>query len=302
MTVLFRDTFNRADNASSMGNGWVVDGASDPTVYGILSNQAVLKSSAFPGYNSDNVFQSIAVADCFVQLKTNVPIIAQPLQGLAGGALTFRANTTQGSKKYLTLAAQPNNTLRIEEIFGGTFSGFNAISPVIPGVSKTQDLAVYVQGSNLTVYNNGISVWSLTNIGSTFLNTPLTNKGFGFTIDHPGAMSATDFLIQDVPGITTPTITYQAVFSPGQVASSPSTFEINYIDQNGVYQTVPSYSSNNIWSLSFTGVLDNQYYVSARDIQSAYAVTVNVYENGVLVATANNSLNPNIRAGVSGTI
>lgn len=201
MTVLFHDTFNRADNPTSLGNGWVVDAAGG-VVYGIQSKQAVLETPGF-SFPGNDVLQNPGVSDCYAQLKANVPILATELPTGKNGVLVFRAGAI-GSNNFVTLYAQSNDTLKCSEINGGSFSGFDATSPVIPGISKSQNLGVFLQGGTLKVYSYGTLVWTVLNIGSVFLNTPLTNKGFGFSVDNLGTMAALDFLITDsapLPGL-----------------------------------------------------------------------------------------------------
>lgn len=93
--------------------------------------------------------------------------------------------------------------------------------------------------------------------------------------------------------------------SPAQNDHRGVNLDIDYIDQNGVTQRItgdslPSGAAG--WNISFTGTVGNQYHVAARDIQNFGIVTTTMNKNGSQVATSNNATNPNIKAGVTGTI
>lgn len=91
---------------------------------------------------------------------------------------------------------------------------------------------------------------------------------------------------------------------PSKSAQVPSVFNIGYKDANGVGQALYNYCApNNQWTISFTGTVGNLYHVKAIDIQNPNSVvTVTAYENGSSVATANNSANTTLPAGVTGTL
>lgn len=91
---------------------------------------------------------------------------------------------------------------------------------------------------------------------------------------------------------------------PSKSAQTPSVFNIGYKDVNGNGQALYNYCApNNQWTTSFTGTVGNLYNLKAIDIQNPNSVvTVTVYENGSVVATANNSTNTTLSAGVTGTL
>ena len=91
---------------------------------------------------------------------------------------------------------------------------------------------------------------------------------------------------------------------PSKTAQVPSVFDIGYKDLNGNGQAIRSYAApNNQWTLSFTGTVGNLYHLRAIDLQNPGAVvTVSVSSGGSVVATANNSANTTLAAGVTGTL
>jgi hypothetical protein len=112
--------------------------------------------------------------------------------------------------------------------------------------------------------------------------------------------------------MSTATITYQV--ASNQVSQIKSAvLDIIYIDQNGVTQRIPGYSSaTGAWSLTFTGTVGQPYSLSAVEVQGGanqndqqfgQGVTVSVVDsNGPTTVTANNFSNTSLRAGVTGTI
>jgi len=109
--------------------------------------------------------------------------------------------------------------------------------------------------------------------------------------------------------MTTAAVVYTVSAAPSQsypskTAQVPSVFNIGYKDANGNGQALYNYCApNGGWTLSFTGTVGNIYHLKAIDIQNPNSVvTVTVLENGSQVATANNSANTTLSAGVTGTL
>jgi hypothetical protein len=182
MTILVQDSFDRADNATTLGSSW-----SNATLFGISNNQAYRLAEAT---TYDATYQTVNTQTYTTQVKV--------VNFNTNNTFTYLFCRYTNSSNFVGLRATNRTSYTIEKRIAGTFTTLATLSQVpvdgdILKIEQTSD-------GTIKAYINNV-------LGATVTDTALlgTSNNVGFGGRFINVVRFDDFVTDDGTGGTTPT-------------------------------------------------------------------------------------------------
>lgn len=205
LTTVFNDNFNRPDNSTSLGKNWQVNEPS--CVYGIFNNAPQLKANGTDS-GSNVAFQQLLDSDVSVEID----FTAAGTTAWAVDNIEF-ALRCQDYKNYLAIGVAGGDLFFVSVVANGVVG--NTFHAIVAGVHTASSIRIYLQGSILQLYINGILALSQDLAATPVGNAYQHNVQHGFSFFSTTANLITDFSIEAnsmVPNYL-PTSKEQALYS-----------------------------------------------------------------------------------------
>jgi hypothetical protein len=182
MTILVQDSFDRADNATTLGSSW-----SNATLFGISNNQAYRLAEAT---TYDVTYQTVNTQTYTTQVKV--------VNFNTNNTFTYLFCRYTNSSNFVGLRATNRTSYTIEKRIAGTFTTLATLSqvPVDGDVLKIEQTS----DGTIKAYINNV-------LGATVTDTALlgTSNNVGFGGRFINVVRFDDFVTDDGTGGTTPT-------------------------------------------------------------------------------------------------